>query len=292
MTMAPEAPVAPTALRFLSLEITHRCQETCPAVCYVKAGPTRDHGTMTVTEWEQVIDEAAALGTEDIQLIGGEPTLHPAFNTLANRILGHGIRIRVYSNLYRVRLTHWELFKHPVVRLATTYYSSDPPEHDEATGRSGSHDRTRANIIEAVRRGIPIRVAVLDLGHRERAERARDELLSLGVTDVRISPVRPVGNAAPALTLPSTSSLCGRCGNGKAAVLPNGSVAPCEIGRFLTAGSVKTSSLASVLASEAWAQITARIRKPVSAAPCDPDCNPNQDTCDPAKSGPCPPATN
>ncbi|WP_328505143.1 radical SAM protein [Streptomyces sp. NBC_00391] len=287
MTFAPEAP---TTLRFLSLEITDRCQLTCPTLCYAESGPTGSHGSMTEDDWNRTIDEAAALGAEDIQLIGGEPTLHPAFARMIQRAVGTGLRVRVYSNLYRIRSEHWQVFEHPDVRLATTYHSTVAADHDAVTGRAGSHRATRANIVEAVRRGIRLKVAVLDGGDHERAERARAEMQALGVHDVHVSVVRAVGNAAGG-ALPSASSLCGRCGDQKAAVLADGSVSVCELGRFLTAGSVKDVSLASVLASDRWAEVAASIPRRAGAAPCPPDCAPNDDSsCGPDNSGPCSPA--
>ncbi|RNG37993.1 radical SAM protein [Streptomyces botrytidirepellens] len=119
-TIAPEAP---TTLRFLSLEITNRCQLTCPTICYAESGPTRNHGSMTEDDWNRTIDEAASLGAEEIQLIGGEPTLHPAFARMLQRAVGAGLRVRAYSNLVRIRVEHLRLFEHPNVRLATTYHS-------------------------------------------------------------------------------------------------------------------------------------------------------------------------
>ncbi|KAF3469984.1 radical SAM protein [Streptomyces sp. Tu 3180] len=163
MTSAAEAP---TALRFLSLEITGRCQLTCPTLCYARSGPTRSHGGMTEDDWNRTIEEAADLGAEEIQLIGGEPTLHPAFARMVQRAVGAGLRVRVYSNLLRVRAEHWRLLAHPGARLATTYHSTVAAEHDAVTGRAGSHRATRANIAEAVRRGIRLKVAVLDGGDR------------------------------------------------------------------------------------------------------------------------------
>ncbi|MGW1290598.1 radical SAM protein, partial [Streptomyces sp. NPDC002586] len=215
MTFAPEAPT--TALRFLSLEITGRCQLTCPAHCYANAGPTRGHGSMTSDDWHRLIDEAAALGTTTVQLIGGEPTLHPDFADLVEHAIGVDLRVRVYSNLVRVRTEHWTIFQHPKLSLATSYYSDDANEHDAITGRSGSHAATRANIVEALRRRIRVKVGIVDMGAGQRVEQARAEMQALGVHEVRVDQVRAVGNAAGAAVPPPVSALCGRCGNGKAA---------------------------------------------------------------------------
>jgi MoaA/NifB/PqqE/SkfB family radical SAM enzyme len=292
MTIAPEVPVQPAAeLRFLSLEITGRCQLTCPSHCYAQAGPAQGHGTMTGDDWHRIIDEAAVLGTKTVQIIGGEPTLHPAFEDLVRHALGVGLRVRVYSNLYRVRAEHWMLYSEPGLSLATSYYSDDAGEHDRITGRAGSHRATRENIITAVRRRIPLRVGIVDRGQGQRAVQARDELLALGVQDVHVSRVRAVGNAAAAAVLPTTSELCGRCADGKAAILPDGRVAVCEIGRFLSAGSVKHESLTAVLASPEWRRIAVSIpRRPTGAAPCGPDCGPNDDGCQPSTGDTCNPA--
>ncbi|MER7049269.1 radical SAM protein [Streptomyces jumonjinensis] len=288
MTIAPETP-AP--LRFLSLEITARCQLTCPSHCYAQAGPTRGHGTMTAGDWHRIIHEAASLGTTMLQLIGGEPTLHPDFTGIVEHAVRVGLRVRVYTNLVRVREVHWRLFEHPQVSMATSVYSDDPGEHDAITGRRGSHAATRGNLVEAVRRGIRVKVGIADLGGGQRAEQARAEVQALGVHEVHIDRVRPVGNAANA-AVPSVSALCGRCGDGKAAILPNGAVAVCEIGRFLTAGSVVGgASLASVFGSDRWAEVTASVPRRTDADPCPPDCAPNDDTqCGPEKGGVCGPA--
>ncbi|MEU3601557.1 radical SAM protein [Streptomyces sp. NPDC006798] len=235
MTTAPET--TPPRLRFLSLELTSRCQLSC-SHCYAQAGPDRGHGSLTVADWRRIISEAADLGTQTVQPIGGEPLLHPHFPDLARHALDLGLRVRAYSNLYRVRADLWTLFEHPRLELATSYYSDDPVQHDAITGRPGSHAATRRHIAEAVRRGVRVTVGIVALDDGQRVEQARAEMEALGVHGVRVDRVRAVGNAALAGVAPSMSALCGRCGDGKAAVLPDGAVVPCELGRFLKAGSV------------------------------------------------------
>lgn len=307
MTITPEAPARPR-LAFLELELTERCQLTCGNHCYVQAGPTKGHGSMTNADWVRVVDEAAALGVQTVQLIGGEPTLHPHFTDIAWNAVDAQMQVRVYSNLYRVRREHWELYGHRSVRLATSYYSDDPAEHDAITGRPGSHDSTRANIVEAVRRGIKVKVGIVHLEEGQRSVEARAEMLALGVDQVHVDRVRAIGNAARG-ALPSTSSLCGRCGDGRAMVLSDGSVAPCGMGRFLPAGNVKAASLGSVLSGTRWAQVVESIPRPRTRAGCTPDedscmpsprtsttaadgCNPDSDgsDCAPAETEACDPA--
>ncbi len=245
---------------------------------------------MATGDWHRMVDEAAALGTTTIQLIGGEPLLRPDVIEIAEHALRAGLRVRVYTNLVRVRDKHWRLFERSWVSVACSYYSGVAAEHDKATGREGSHRATRANIAEAVQRGVRLRVAILDAGDHERAERARAEMENLGVREVHVDRVRPFGNAAGA-SPPDASALCGRCGDQRAAVLPDGQVAVCEMGRHLTAGSVAGgASLASVLGSGRWAATTASVPRRTGAHPCAPDCEPSaSDSCAPAKAKPCGP---
>lgn len=308
MTIAPEAPAipAPAPLTFLELEITGRCQLTCASHCYAQAGPTKGHGTMTAADWWRVIDEAAELGVETLQFIGGEATMHPDFADLVAHALNSGRRVQVFSNLYKVSARHWELFERPGLSLATSYYSDVAAEHDEVTGRVGSHARTRANIAEAIERGIRLKVGIVHMREGQRTEQARAEMLALGVDRVHVDRVRAVGNAARTAAIPSTSELCGRCADGKAAILPDGSVAPCVLGRFLPAGNVKTAPLSAIFGGQQWAQVAASIPR-VTRAGCTPDedscgpspsiatngdCNPDKDgsDCSPAETPACDPS--
>jgi organic radical activating enzyme len=52
-------------------------------------------------------------------VIGGEPTLHPAFPGLLRHAIGAGLAVEVYTNLTHVRDAWWELFAIPGVSLAT-----------------------------------------------------------------------------------------------------------------------------------------------------------------------------
>ncbi len=274
------APEPRTTVEFLELEITQNCQLTCPSHCYAQAGPTAGHGTMTDEDWRTVIRDAAASGTTRVQFIGGEPTRRPGWAGLVRYALSCGLSVEVYSNLYRIRTEWWELFEHPRVSLSTSYYSDQADDHDRVTGRKGSHARTRANIAEAVRRGIPIRAGIVDALDGQRVDQARADLELIGVTKIRTDRVRGDGNAAK--VLPSVGELCGNCADGRAAIMPDGSVTPCVLGRFLPAGSVKDAGgLSGVLSGPLWEEIAASI--PRRGSGCAPDsCTPREDSCQPS----------
>ncbi|WP_328493482.1 radical SAM protein [Streptomyces sp. NBC_00414] len=284
MTNTSARPQAPPAIpKFLEFGITGRCQLTCPTLCYAKSGGTNGHGEMSTADWKRLISDAAEVGVKKVQFIGGEPTLHPDFEALVNRALVLGLGVQVYSNLYRVKLEHWELFMRPRVTVATSYYSDDPAEHERVTNRRGSHAATRANIVEALRRNIPLQVGIVEVFEGQRTAQAREELLALGVRRVVTDRVRSVGRGE--VHIPSPSDLCGRCARGRAAVMTDGTVTPCVLGRFLPTGNAKSDGLAAVFGGRAWADTAARIPARTDACPPDDsgDCDPaNTDACDPA----------
>lgn len=239
-----EVPAAP--LRLLHAELTSLCQLACTH-CYAESGPHGTHGAMTVPDWKRVIDQAAQLDVPNIQFIGGEATLHPALTELIGYALAQGLQVEVYSNLVHVTDDQWTAFQQDGVTLACSYYSDEAAQHDAITGRP-SHARTRANIREAVRRGIDIRIGVIEVHDDQRAEQARAELVTLGVTKVGGDRLRGLGRGT--VGRPNCAKeLCGQCGSGAAMVGPNGQVAPCPLSRWQTVGTVVNRPLRDLVQS-------------------------------------------
>jgi hypothetical protein len=134
--------------------------------------------------------------------------------------LRRGLLVEVFSNLVHVTDDLWEIFSRPRISLATSYYSDQPEQHAAITGRA-SYARTKANVAEAVRRGIPLRAGVIDLGDGQRAGHAQKELVDLGVPSVGYDRLRQVGRGVRNQQA-STNQLCGHCGDGVAAISPDG----------------------------------------------------------------------
>jgi MoaA/NifB/PqqE/SkfB family radical SAM enzyme len=148
-------------LRMIWAELTFECQLYC-VHCYAGSGPGLGHGSMLAVDWVRVLGEAAGLGAAHAVVIGGEPTLYPDLERVVRAALSLGMAAEVYTNLVRVTAAMWELFSLPGVSLATSWYSDDREQHAAITGGRDTWRQTRANIAEAVRRGIPVRAGVVD----------------------------------------------------------------------------------------------------------------------------------
>lgn len=239
------------------LEITGKCQLMC-VHCYAGSSPSGPHGPMSRDDWARVIDEAAAIGVRKVQFIGGEPTLRPELPDLVGHATAAGLRVEVTSNLVRLSSRMWAAAALAGVELGTSYYSDDPVEHDEITGRRGSHAKTTATIKTALSRGIPVNVGVIDVRPGQRVAAAQETLLELGVTRIKVDRLRQLGRGA-AGHRPVVTELCGRCAKGVAAVLPDGSVTPCPMSRWLSFGNVRDTPLATLVSGTEARRIRASI---------------------------------
>jgi MoaA/NifB/PqqE/SkfB family radical SAM enzyme len=215
-------------------------------MCYSDSGPTGTHGSMTTTDWKRILDEGVQMGVRNVQFIGGEPTLHPDLPELINYALARGLSVEVYTNLVHVTDALWTVFAQPGVSLASSYFSDDSEQHAAITG-APSYPRTKANIAEARRRGIPVRVGVLDLGNGQRAAEAQAELIALGVPQVGYDQLRELGRGARGPEA-QAGQLCGRCGDGAASIGPDGTVRPCTMSRWQTVGNVHDAPLEQIVA--------------------------------------------
>ena len=269
-------------LRMIWAEITGECTARC-IHCYAGSGPGRGHGVMTAAGWERVITEAAALGAQRVVFIGGEPTLHPGLPGLARRALGAGMQAEVFSSLVHIPPPLWDVLALPGVSLATSWYSADRAQHAAITGRD-TWRQVKTNIAQAVELSIPLRAGVIEaIVPGQDAARAAAVLESLGVPRGQISTdrVRAFGRG----TIANPSQACGHCGRGVAAVLPDGSVTPCPMTRWLVAGSVREAPLSTILGDKMAAAVAGLpVRGPDGRDDgdrgCKPTCMPDS-WCDP-----------
>lgn len=98
----------------------------------------------------------------------------------------------MFSNLVSIHPVLLDVLTQPGVRLATSYYSTDPGEHATLTKRRIC-ERTKVNIAEATRRSIPLRAGVVNLWDSWRSDQAVSELRELGVSEIGTDRLRQAG---------------------------------------------------------------------------------------------------
>ncbi len=163
------------------LELTLRCNMKC-VHCGSSAGSSRK-GELGSEEWQCVIRELAALGAEDLVLLGGEPLLHPSWESLA--------RLAVDCGLKALLITNGFLLDGPmarrcaqagVARVGVSIDGASDAVHDRIRSTKGSYDRAWRAVHALLDAGICCTVitAVSKLNIGE-LPRMRDQIVGRGV---------------------------------------------------------------------------------------------------------------
>lgn len=78
---------------------TLRCNDSCP-FCFNRQLASRDD--VTPPDFEKILSIMQREGIDEIDILGGEPTLHPELPRLIDGIIGRGLRATLSSNGSRV----------------------------------------------------------------------------------------------------------------------------------------------------------------------------------------------
>ena len=278
-------------LNFLWLELTQKCNLTCQH-CYVSSGPSLPlHSKMTHTDWLAAIDEAADLGCEAIQFIGGEPMLYPKLDELIERSRARSFSlIEVFTNGTAVNDKRATFFAKFGVKVACSFYSADSKTHDTVTGKTGSFDLTLGGLRNLARHSVPVRIGFIEMPENEgHFGDARSLLASIGIDAVRHDGSRALGRGE-AIAMQSTSSskfdgLCGQCSKGRLCVTYSGKISPCPMSREFPVGDFFEGGLTATLTNEPLGLFQDEMDAETFSGM---DCNPKAGTpCGPVGDVPC-----
>ena len=175
-------------------ELTLRCNLRCKH-CGSLAGRTRDD-ELSRDECLRVADELAEMRCERVTLTGGEPTLHPAWDELAERLVKQKVKVGLISNAWEWSRAHAE--RAARAGLYSVGFSLDgfEREHD-ALRAPGSFQR----VLDAIRvtREVGLDVAInttIHLGNCRQLLDMRSLLLDLGAHSWQLQIAIPTGAMA------------------------------------------------------------------------------------------------
>ncbi len=293
---------------FLWMEITKKCNLSC-IHCYADSCPSKilDEG-ITLEKWLEALQQAADLGCRKVQFTGGEPTLHPNLAELIESARELGFTtVEVFTNGTLFTETLKNCFLRHRTNLAFSIYSAQPNIHDAVTQARGSFSETMTSIQWAVRLGLPVRVAIVQMEANEGCvDQTRQMLEKTGVTSISSGRMRGIGRGlGRGKAAAQLDELCGRCWQGKLCLTSNGEIFPCVFSRFYPIGnlnqglgfvlnsaqlSIFRETLRSKESKKRWNAQTKSLScdRNLPDAPCDPDlpdppCDPDlpDPPCDP-----------
>lgn len=127
---------------FAALHITTHCEGNC-AFCYItKEGEPRQHGDLLTLK--RIIDQLAEAGIETIELVGGNPSLHPDIIAILQHCRDVGVEVAILSNTHHYASASIEEVAPYVIALETTIHGL-PELHDRFT-HLGAYAGTIANL--------------------------------------------------------------------------------------------------------------------------------------------------
>lgn len=293
---------------FLWVELTNRCNLQCTH-CYAESGPRAGKGTLSASQYTELMAEAFTLGCSRVQFIGGEPTLNPDLPALicAASNLGYEF-IEVFTNLTRLSDELVQCLLDFGVCIATSIYGADAVHHDVVTRVRGSFEKTVKNLRRLVNAGVRVRASIIemDVNHGQ-TDSTMTFLHEMGVQNVGIDRLRRFGRGAGSNAGNDMAELCGQCAKGTLCISPTGQVSPCIMSKQWAVGCISEASLSKIVNGTGLRETRRRISdavkrrivadcapipdcSPRCAPYCEPGCNPRcGPTCNPQCSPTCRP---
>jgi radical SAM protein with 4Fe4S-binding SPASM domain len=149
-----------------SLELTSTCNNRCIGCGNVFAD-NRTPQPLSAARWREILVSLRP-HIHRLKLTGGEPTLHPEFDTVVATLQEFDISFALFTNArWRdpARLVAF-LQTAPQCRgMLVSLHGSASASHDAFTGMPGSFDETCANICHAVAAGLNVTTSTVITSH-------------------------------------------------------------------------------------------------------------------------------
>lgn len=144
----------------LFVEITDRCNERC-LHCYIPQKKKDEGNTISLDDFNNLIDQFVNMGGHHVTLSGGEVILHKSLFDMIEYCRHRGLEVSILSNCVLLNKGYAQkLKKLDVSDVQVSLYSVDEHTHDLITGVEGSCARTMSAISILKTVGIEVKIAV------------------------------------------------------------------------------------------------------------------------------------
>lgn len=148
------------------LEVTARCNNDCRH-CYVNL-PVQNQAAiakeLTLSEIQDIADEAVGLGAMWVLVTGGEPLLRKDFFDLYLSLKKSGLLVSVFTNATLITPKHIEWFKrYPPRDIEVTVYGVSEQTYERVTQKSGTFKAFQRGLNLLLENNIPVRLKAMAL---------------------------------------------------------------------------------------------------------------------------------
>lgn len=189
--------VVRTALhpRYVVWELTLRCDHACTH-CGSRAGAAREV-ELTTEQALAVVDELAAMGTQEVVLIGGEAYLHEGFYEIVRALAARDVSAVMTTGGRALDRAMAERLREAGMRRVSVSVDGLEETHDRMRARRGSH-RDALRALRAIgEAGLVVQANTnLNRLNEPDLEPLYEQLRALGVKAWQVQLTSPLGRAA------------------------------------------------------------------------------------------------
>ena len=165
------------------MELTYNCSEHC-IHCY-NPGASRnetekshrgDRRTLTIDQYQRIINELDAEGTFLVCLTGGDPFSNPFVWNIIKYLYDKGIAFEIFTNGQSIFGKEALVAKYFPCYVAISIYSTDAAVHDSITGVRGSYAKSTAVLERLHDLHVPIIIKCVIMQNNVRSYRSVAEL--------------------------------------------------------------------------------------------------------------------
>lgn len=177
----------------IELDITNKCNFNC-IHCNRSAGSERSE-ELSFSTIKSIAKEVQSLGIKRIQLLGGEPTIHPAFFDICELFKECGAdNMFTSTNGWKVTDKIQDLLCSAFSSVQVSLHSVTKATHDYITNRRGSWDHAVNTIKTLVGHHVEVIISMSVMGYNIHEMNKMAELAaSLGVQTIRFLALQEVG---------------------------------------------------------------------------------------------------
>ena len=129
-------------LKKCTWELTTLCNLRC-AHCGTRAG-IQNKNQLSLEKCLSVADELAEIGCNAVCLIGGEVTLFPGWDKIADRLIGNGISTNIITNGYNITDDQFKRIQNSKIRTVCISIDGMEKNHNAIRGKSDCFSQLKA----------------------------------------------------------------------------------------------------------------------------------------------------
>ena len=180
----------------MNILLTNTCNLHC-AHCYVSSGKPMDN-ELSGDEWISVLQEARQLGVFELNVSGGEATLHRDFVRIAEHIASvPTFNANLNTNGFLLQPEQEDVIVRAFKSVQISIDDVVAAKHDAFRGHTGSFDRSLATISRLVKSGVETNIGfTLTFNNLDALDGVVELAESLNVTMLNIGLVANFGRAS------------------------------------------------------------------------------------------------